>query len=407
MSATDLRAWRVADRVTWNAFVEAAPYHAFPQLWEWGEVRAMGGWRPLRLAIGPSQDTPVAGAQLLLRRMPVLGWHLGYVPRGPIGDLDAPGVRAALIAALRSLGAREKIATVRADPEARLETAWGRALLDAPWRAAPKIQPPTTRVIDLSPGEEGLKGNLKRKHRQYVNKAERAGVTVERFDGTTPPGAMGPALADFNRIYRYTAERAGFVARQPFYYERVWSIFAPTGRVRLSFALKDGERVATIFHFTCGERAVEAYGGMTDAGADARANYLLKWTAIADFAREGFAVYDMWGLATGGIRQFKEGFGGEEIEYVGARDLVLNVPMDAALRVAIPAYSLAQRARLRLLGRDRGEEVPAQLASHARTEGETQATRSIPPVSVRGTHEEVSDRLIARPYVHPVQGPSR
>ena len=50
---------------------------------------------------------------------------------------------------------------------------------------------------------------------------------------------------------------------------------------------------------------------MTDAGADARANYLLKWDAIADFAREGFAVYDMWGLATGGIRQFKEGFGGE------------------------------------------------------------------------------------------------
>ena len=406
MSASDLRAWRVADPATWNALVEAAPYHAFPQLWEWGEVRAMGGWRPLRLAIGHSHEEPVAGAQLLLRRMPVLGWHLAYVPRGPIGDLDAPGVRTALIAALRSLGAVEKIATVRADPEARVETAWGRALLDAPWRAAPKIQPPTTRVIDLSPGEEGLKANLKRKHRQYVNKAERAGVTIERFDGTTSPEAIGPALADFNRIYRFTAERAGFVARQPFYYERVWSIFAPTGRVRLSFALSDGERVATIFHFTCGERAVEAYGGMTDAGAGARANYLLKWTALADFAREGFAVYDMWGLATGGIRQFKEGFGGEEIEYVGARDLALNAPMDAVLRVAIPAYGLAQRARLKLLGRDGGEEVPAQLASHARTGGETQATRPIPSVSMHGTHDVVSDRLIARQLVHPVQGPA-
>jgi hypothetical protein len=59
----------------------------------------------------------------------------------------------------------------------------------------------------------------------------------------------------------------------------------------------------------------------------------------------------MWGLATGGIRHFKEGFGGREVTYVGARDLALRVPMDAALRVAIPAYGLAQRGRLRLLGR--------------------------------------------------------
>jgi lipid II:glycine glycyltransferase (peptidoglycan interpeptide bridge formation enzyme) len=342
----------VTDASTWNAFVESAPYHAFPQLWEWGEVRAMGGWSPVRLAVGRHPDEPLAGAQLLLRRMPVLGWHLAYVPRGPIGTLDEPDVRVALLRAMRALGKAEKIATVRADPEARPDTPYGAALLSSPWRGAPKVQPPTTRIIDLRIGEEALKSNLKRKHRQYVNKAERAGVSIERFDGSAPPDVIGQALADFNRIYRFTADRAGFVARQPFYYERVWSLFAPTGRVRLSFAVREGERVAVLFHFTCGERAVESYGGMTDAGADARANYLLKWAAIGDFAREGFGVYDMWGLATGGIRQFKEGFGGEEIEYVGARDLPMRAAMDAALRVGIPAYGLAQRLRIRLRGGD-------------------------------------------------------
>lgn len=355
--SSHLRAWQVNDPDAWNAFVERAPYHAFPQLWEWGEVRAMGGWRPVRLAVGPSRDEPVAGAQLLLRPMPIVGWSLAYVPRGPIGRLDEPEVRSALVSALRTLGRSERIATVRADPEACPDTPYGAALLGAPWQAAPKVQPPTTRVIDLRVGEEALRANLKRKHRQYVNKAERGGVEIERFDGSTPPEVIGPALADFNRIYRHTAERAGFVARAPFYYERVWSIFAPTGRVRLSFAVLDGERVATLFHFTCGERAVESYGGMTDAGAEARANYLLKWAAISDFAREGLGVYDMWGLATGGIRQFKEGFGGEEIEYVGARDLPLRAPMHAALRLAIPTYGLLQRARLRLLGRPAEEAV--------------------------------------------------
>jgi lipid II:glycine glycyltransferase (peptidoglycan interpeptide bridge formation enzyme) len=357
MTDDGLRAWRVTEPEAWNAFVERAAYHAFPQLWEWGEVRAMGGWRPIRLAIGADREHPVAGAQLLLRPLPVVGWHLAYVPRGPIGDLDDPRVRDGLVRALRALGRTERIATVRADPEARPDTPYGSALGAAPWRAAPKVQPPTTRVVDLRPGEDALRANLKRKHRQYVNKAERAGIAVERFDGSAPADVIGPALDDFNRIYQLTADRAGFVARQAFYYERVWSIFAPTGRARLSFAVRDGERVATLFHFTCGERAVESYGGMTDAGAEARANYLLKWAAMAEFAREGFAVYDMWGLATGGIRQFKEGFGGEEIEYVGARDLPLRAPMDALVRVAIPAYGLAQRARLRLLGRGAAPDV--------------------------------------------------
>ena len=347
-----LRAWRMTDPDAWNAFVESAPYHAFPQLWEWGEVRAASGWRPIRLAIGQSKDEPVAGAQLLLRRVPLLDWHLAYVPRGPVGQLDDPGVRDKLVDALRVVGRKERIATVRADPETVAGTAYGQALLDVPWLSAPKVQPPTTRVIDLTPGVDALRADLRRKHRQYVNKAERAGITVERYDGATPAHVMRPALQEFNRIYRHTADRAGFVARQPSYYERVWKAFAPNGHVRLSFAVQRGERVATLFHFLCGERAVESYGGMTDAGAESRANYLLKWTAISDFAHEGFRVYDMWGLATGGIRQFKEGFGGTEIEYIGARDLALRGSIDAALRVAIPAYGLAQRARHKLLGGD-------------------------------------------------------
>jgi hypothetical protein len=44
-------------------------------------------------------------------------------------------------------------------------------------------------------------------------------------------------------------------------------------------------------------------------------------------------------------------FGGPFVEYVGARDLSLRPAEDAALRLALPAYGIAQRARLRLMGR--------------------------------------------------------
>ncbi len=55
VTSSELRAWRVTDPDAWNAFVEAAPYHAFPQLWEWGEVRATG-----RLASGSPRHRSLA-----------------------------------------------------------------------------------------------------------------------------------------------------------------------------------------------------------------------------------------------------------------------------------------------------------------------------------------------------------
>ena len=347
----ELRAWRVTDRDAWNTFVLGAPLRSFPQLWEWGELREPFGWRPVRVAVGPDPaQPPLAGGQVLIRRVPLLGWSLGYAPRGPIGQLDDEAVRAAVTSALRSLARSEGIATLKVDPEAPPDSAYGQALLSSPWRGAAKVQPPKTRIIDLGPGEEELRAALKKKHRQYIGKAERAGITVERLDGAADEATARDALHDFYRIYTHTAQRAGFVARARRYYDRVWELFAPGGHARLAFASRGGERLATLFHFTVGDRAAEAFGGMTDEGADSRANYLLKWEALIGFKNEGFATYDLWGLATGGIAQFKEGFGGREVEYVGARDLPLKPAEDAALRLLLPAYGMAQRARLRLSG---------------------------------------------------------
>jgi lipid II:glycine glycyltransferase (peptidoglycan interpeptide bridge formation enzyme) len=340
-----LEAWPVEDAATWDAFVESAAHRSFPQLWAWGELRIDAGWRPLRFAVGPDRDHPRAGVQLLLRRVPLSGWSLAYAPRGPIGELDDPAVRETLVEGLRYLGRHERIGRVRADPETAADEPFGAAMLDEPWRAAPKVQPPTTRLIDLTTDGDGLWSALARKHRQYVSKAGREGVTIEEVDPASSPGATAVILADFDRIYRDTGRRAGFAVRVPEYYRRVWAAYAPAGRARLFFAVRDGERVATLFHLLCGDRVAEVYGGMTEAGAASRANYLLKWEAIRALQAQGLRTYDLWGLATGGIRKFKEGFGGEERTWVGARDLTLDAFGDRMIGLALTGHETRQRLR--------------------------------------------------------------
>ena len=200
----------------------------------------MAGWRPVRLAIGADEREPLAGAQLLLRRMPLVGWHLAYVPRGPIGRLDDPAVRDALVAALRALGRAERIATVRVDPEVGIGDALRRrALLPPMARRATEVQPPH-HAADRPVARRGGAARRPASASTASTSTRRSATAsrIERFDGTSPPKQIGPALADFNRIYHLTAERAGFVARAPAYYERVWSLFAPAGRASLSFAAR-------------------------------------------------------------------------------------------------------------------------------------------------------------------------
>ena len=351
----ELRAWRVTDPAAWNAFVERAPRTGrSPQLWEWGELRRArsAGSRCASRWGRTARCPPLAAAQVLLRRVPGVGWRLGYVPRGPVGELDERDVREAMFAALRSLGRGE----ARGHGQGRSRGAGGVRLSAPrcwrpPWRPAAKVQPPRTRLIDLAPSKDELRSALKRKHRQYVNKAERAGIAVERIDGSADEATRARGarrLLPHLRPHRGARRVRG--AGPPLLRPRLGAVRAERPRPA-GLRPRDGERLATLFHFTCGDRAAEAFGGMTDAGADERANYLLKWASIIGFKEEGFAAYDLWGLATGGIAQFKEGFGGRQVDYVGARDLPLRRAEDAALRLLLPAYGIAQRTRLRLMGR--------------------------------------------------------
>jgi lipid II:glycine glycyltransferase (peptidoglycan interpeptide bridge formation enzyme) len=132
-------------------------------------------------------------------------------------------------------------------------------------------------------------------------------------------------LPEFYAIYRDTAKRAGFVIRTYESYRAVWDAFAKLGMARLLIAEgPDGAGLATLFLLRVGDRVVEPYGGMTPAGADSRANYLLKWESMRTSLEPGAVSYDMWGISHEGIEHFKAGFGGREIKYVGAWDLVLD-----------------------------------------------------------------------------------
>jgi lipid II:glycine glycyltransferase (peptidoglycan interpeptide bridge formation enzyme) len=330
-----------SDDRAWDAFVTGLATPSFLQLTAWSRVKLPNGWKPARIvAAGPRG--PV-GAQVLLRQAGVLPLRLGYAARGPVAaELDVTGI-AAFAEGARSRARELGMSYLRIEPEIEDDASVTSALERGGWRKVDRsFQPPSTRLIDLEPSEEALWSDLRPKWRQYVNKARRAGVTVSAGTAADLPA--------FFALYEETATRAGFYHREEHSYRAVWDAFAPAGMVRLLLARSPGgEPLATLFLIGCGRRMTEVYGGMNLAGADAHANYLLKWEAIRRAREEGFAEYDLWGLAHPGIAHFKSGFGGREVHYIGAWELVFDrlgrAALEAGRRVRLTAARLAARAQ--------------------------------------------------------------
>jgi lipid II:glycine glycyltransferase (peptidoglycan interpeptide bridge formation enzyme) len=326
----------------WDAFVEASDPGSYLQLSAWATVKAANGWSAHRIETpaGPAEPSRRIGAQVLVRRPRPMPWAFAYAPRGPVAGAWTPDAIQAFTTTVRDELTRRasRVSHLRVDPEVELDGpddadgSLRRALRVAGWRPAGAIQPNATRIIDLRADEDALWGDMRKKWRQYVSKARSGGITV--VDGSRD------RLPEFYRIYRETAGRAGFLIRTEAAYRDVWDAFAPGGRARLLFAQgPEGEPLATLLLVRSGARVVEPYGGMTPVGAETRANYLLKWEAIRSSREAGAERYDLWGLATGGIAHFKTGFGGREVRYIGAWDLVLD-PLGRR------AYEVAQRGRV-------------------------------------------------------------
>jgi lipid II:glycine glycyltransferase (peptidoglycan interpeptide bridge formation enzyme) len=347
-----------ADPTAWDAFVESSDPGSYLQLTAWARVKAVNGWSAHRLRAGAHHGP---GAQILVRRPRPLPWGFAYAPRGPIAESWSPEEIGAFTDLVRTElpGAAGRVSHLRIDPEIELDGsrdtdgAVRRALQEAGWRPAPPIQPASTRIIDLRLDEEALWGDLRKKWRQYVNKARSGGVTVREVDAAAEPAAF----PTFHRVMRETSLRTGIPLRTEAVYRELWTAFRATDESRLLFAERLGEVEAVLLLVACGGRVVEPYGGMTAPGAESRANYLLKWEAIRTSREQGARSYDLWGLVHPGISHFKEGFGGRPVRYVGAWDLLVSPVGGRVFRAAEWGRRTARSSVRRVRGRSIGAAV--------------------------------------------------
>jgi lipid II:glycine glycyltransferase (peptidoglycan interpeptide bridge formation enzyme) len=345
----------VMNAETWNQIVAAFPEPHLLQTWQWGQMKAQGGWQPLYKVWG-EPGNPAAASLLLQRTISIGGFaarlRVMYAPKGPLlRDWGDAALRGRVLADLRDFARQKGAIFLKIDPDVPL----GRGLPGTPAGAVDpigaavlsdlqahgwcyseeQIQFRNTVLVDLRPGEDEILARMKQKTRYNIRLAARKGVTVR-------PGGEAD-LPLLYRMYAETSLRDGFTIRGEAYYLRLWKTFmAGSASPRLPaldrpfcqplIAEVQGEPVAALVLFVFGGRAYYLQGMSRGQHREKMPTYLLQWEAMRQAKSAGCSSYDLWGApdvfdegdALWGVYRFKEGLGGEVLRTLGAYDLPLR-----------------------------------------------------------------------------------
>ena len=304
----------------WEAFLRAHPQAHILQTATWARLKAAFGWQATPFVVGRS------GVLVLWRGLP-LGWQLGYVPRGPVGDWTP-----ALWDAVDAEARRRRAVLVKVEPDLWQEDAqarWGPGPPPGFVASTHSVQPPRTIVIDLRGDEDALLARMKQKTRYNIRLAARKGVVVRPWED----------VDGFYALLQATAQRDGFPLHPAAYYRRAYDLFHPRGQAQLLVAEYQGEPLAALMVFRRGPRAWYFYGASSNRHRNKMPTYLLQWEAMRWAKAQGAVEYDLWGIPDAdeadleaqfthrrdglwGVYRFKRGFGGQVRRTAGPWDRV-------------------------------------------------------------------------------------
>lgn len=275
---------------TWDDFVRTHPAADVAQLSAWARVRAEAGMSAL-LVLAHRDDRLLGGAQVLLRRVPVIG-SVGYVAYGPLVDAaEDPGpVSEALAGELAAL-ARTRIRMLFVQPSADGAEA-AAALSSRGFRPSDAgIAPRASVMVDLGQDEEELRRHLSRTLRHWVRRWPEKGVEVR-----TAGEADLPRVA---RLLAQTAVHHGYTAFGPEYLHVMYRELHPTGDLLVLIGEVAGRPVATGLYSTAGPVMKGRLVGFDRDGEAAKLNVpaALDWTAILWGKAQGFRWFDQGGLS--------------------------------------------------------------------------------------------------------------
>lgn len=298
------------------------------QTWDWGDFQESQGHKIYRLGVFDQQKM-ISAYSLSFHKIPHTNFSIGTILRGPEIDAD-------LIKNVRKIAQEENAIFVKMEPDV-IEKIYDNkyqliknksTLLNFPnLVVSPKVAfYPHSFIIDLTLTEDELLANMSPKTRYNIKVANRHDVKI--IKATTDAG-----FETYLKLLFDTTKRQGFYLHSENYHRQLWKTLKSTGMVDIFHAVYQDEVLAAFMVFNLKDRLFYPYGASLDTHREVMAPTLLMWEVIKYGQSLGLKSFDTWGCLGPdahegengfGFHRFKQGYGGNLVQFVGTYDLVIN-----------------------------------------------------------------------------------
>ena len=310
-------------REKWDKFITSHPEANFLQSWDFYEFhKSRGNTVVRRIAMdGKKIIAAYAGVVEAAKR----GRHLA-IAGGPILDWTNKMLVKEIFADMKSEGEKNHCVFVRVRPQLERSEKAFKLFADLGLKKAPTfLSVEYAAILDLNKSEEEIIKGMHRRIRYAVNNARNKGFTIEKSQDPKD-------IHEFYKIELATAKRQEFVAFSEDFLTKQFAAKDKNNEAVLYTAKYEGQILAQNFMIFYGNEASYHYAVSTELGTKMSGSPILHVEAMRDARERGIKRYNLWGIVGEnekkhrfyGVSFFKRGFGGDELKYLPAHDLIIS-----------------------------------------------------------------------------------
>lgn len=317
----------------WEKFLESHNEANFLQSWNFGKFHQNLGKTISR--VGFYQGKKLVGVMLSIVEKAKRATYL-TVPGGPLINWDSQDQVKLFKETLEKIAKQENCSFTRVRPQI-LENEKNSKLFESlGFKPAPMhLHAELTHQLDLEKTKDELLSQMRKTTRYEIKQAVKLGIKIDISKDSKD-------IDEFYKLQKETAKRQKFVEFDQKFLEGQFAVFALDNQALLYTAFLGKIKLAQAFIIFYGQEADYHFGASTLDGRIYPGAYLIQWEAIKEAKKCGMRRYNLWGVAPEGevnhrfwgVSVFKRGFGGEDVEYLHARDLIMN-PISYKLNQAI------------------------------------------------------------------------
>lgn len=311
----------------------------FLQSDEWGAVAEKVGHKVVKKTLKNGDSV------LMIIKAARRGKYL-EVPGGPLIDWNDDNEIKEAFSMIREVAKSEGCVFVRFRPQLYKNDKNLQAVKKTGCRPAPfHLHAQNTVILNLEKSEDELLSDMRRQTRYEVRRAAKLALSVKK-------GNSEELFKEFHSIQVETAKRQNFIPpnideleayREVFkdhatiYYVETSKNLTADGKKIIEGEpegdfIPAGTKINYGLFIDYGNEVEYFEAASTEFGHAVPGAYAMLWQVAKDYKGKGLKRFNLWGIAPPGqpnhryakVTTFKTGFGGEQVEFIHAQDIVIN-----------------------------------------------------------------------------------